>query len=171
MKSRGWLALGLAALGVGTIIMLDQLDPRRRAVVDAALSKLGATNGNEFWADTLPGSPASDYPKDWCGGFALWALHQAGLGLDLDWKIGSGFLIPNLSQTKSPKPGDIAYFAHNEHHAIVSEVTSSSVGLINGNGAGGQVTRSIAPLNTVTAFFSLERLLETNPGSNPNSAT
>ncbi len=165
MQKSSWLGLGLAALGIGTLLMLDQLDPRRKAVVDAALSKLGATNGNEFWADTLPGVPPSDYPKDYCGGFALWAIHQAGLGLNLDWKIGSGFLIPNLSQTKNPKPGDIAYFAHNEHHAVVRDVSNGSVGLINGNGAGGQVTQSIAPMSTVTAFFSLEKLLETNPGT------
>lgn len=145
--------------------MLDPIDSRRAAVVTIAENELGSLDPRVYWADVMPNASPHDYPKDWCGAFALWVLHQAGMALDLEWKIGRGFLIPNLPQTTHPKPGDIAYFEHNQHHAIVSEVTSSSVGLINGNGAGGQVTRSIAPLNTVTAFFSIERLLETNPGS------
>ena len=141
--------------------MTETIDPRRTAVVDAALSQLGATDASVYWADTMPGSPESDYPKDWCGGFALWALHQAQLGLDLVWKVGAGFLIPNLSQTKNPKPGDIAYFAHNQHHAIVSAVNSDgTVSLVNGNGAGAQVTMSSVPKSSVTAFFSLDRLLQ-----------
>lgn len=145
--------------------MLDTpLDPRRAKVVSAALSQLGKSDASVYWADAMPGAPESDYPKDWCGGFVLWALHEAGLGLDLVWKIGRGFLIPNLSQTKTPKPGDIAYFAHNQHHAIVSAMNSDgSVSLVNGNGANGQVTTSSVPTSSVTAFFSLEKLLETMP--------
>jgi hypothetical protein len=145
--------------------MLDTpLDPRRRQVVNAALSKVGATNANEFWVDALPaGTPTSDYPKDWCGAFDLWAIHQAGLGLGVNWKIGEGFLIPHLSMTHDPKPGDVAYFAHNQHHAIVSDVIGSTVSLINGNGAGGQVTTSSCPKANVTAFFSLDKLLNASP--------
>ena len=165
MRTKTILTFAALSVAIGALFMFDQIDPRRKAVVDAAEGELGSKDANKYWADAMPGAPESDYPKDWCGAFALWALHRAGLGLNLDWVIGQGFLLKNLPMTKNPKPGDIAYFDHNQHHAVVSEVTSSSVGLINGNGAGGQVTRSIAPMNTVTAFFSIERLLETNPGT------
>lgn len=164
MKRSHWAALALGALGIGTLIMLEEpLDPRRKKIVDAALSRVGETDPTEFWADTMPGAPPSDYPKDWCGGFALWAIHQGDIGKDLDWKIELGFLIPNLTQTKNPKPGDIAYFARNQHEAVVSAVDGPNVSLVNGNGENGQVTTSNVPKSIVTAFFSLEPLLKKAP--------
>lgn len=137
----------------------SNLDPRRKKVVFAALGRQGDRSSLEYWQDTLPGLSELDYPKDWCGGFALWAIHQADLGKDLNWKIGSGFLIPNLSITSHPQPGDIAYFDHNQHHAIVTAVNGTSVSLVSGNGMGGQVTVSMVPMSAVTAFFSLDPLL------------
>ena len=135
------------------------IDPRRKKVVDAATSRIGESNDTEYWQDTLPGLPESDYPKDWCGGFALWAIHQAGLGKNLNWKIGSGFLIPNLSFTAHPQPGDIAYFDHNQHHAVVTGVHGTSVDTVSGNGLGGKVSASTIPMASATAYFSLDPLL------------
>lgn len=133
----------------------------RAAVVAAAVSQLGNNNPAPYWADVLPGKDAGD--ADWCGAFALWCLHQAGLALDWFWEIESGFALSDkhqsLPQTKAPLPGDMAYFDHNQHMAVVELVSASAVQLINGNGNGGAVTRSTAARSSVTAFFSIAPLL------------
>lgn len=176
VASRRPLLLALLAATTGLVIMneLKKEDPRRALVVGNALSKLGVKDSTEFWADALaPGTSTSDYPKDWCGGFALWAIHGAGLGLDLNWRFQtatdarSGFLIPNLRIVKKPEPGDVAYFEHNQHHAIVESFDPNTglVHLINGNGANGMVTQSTVPIGGVTAFFSLDPLLRATPAS------
>lgn len=151
--------LGAIALGVLGVALLATPDARTR-VLRAARSRLGASDASEFWADTLPGMPSSSWPADWCGAFVLWALHQAGLARGLSWQIGSGFLIPNLAQTSDPKPGDVAYFDHNQHEALIESIKpDGTLTLLNGNGDGGKVTESTVPRSAVTAFFSLDRLL------------
>jgi len=133
----------------------------RAAVVAAAVSQLGNTNPQIYWDDVLPGKDPAG--ADWCGAFALWCLHQAGLALDWFWEIEAGFALSDKHQslpiTQSPKPGDMAYFDHNQHMAVVESVTPTAVQLVNGNGAGGAVTRSSAARSAVTAFFSIEPLL------------
>ncbi len=133
----------------------------RAAVVAAAVSQIGNTDPALYWHDTLPGRDPGH--ADWCGAFALWCLHQARLALDWNWEIGSGFLLstihPSLPTTAEPEPGDIAYFDHNQHEAVIEAVSPSGVSLINGNGAGGAVTRSSVPRSAVTAFFSIAPLL------------
>lgn len=135
----------------------------RSFVVRAAVSQLGKTDPTAYWQDTLATHPTVSPTADWCGVFALWCLHQAGLALDWHWEIGSGFLLstlhPSLPTTQNPQPGDVAYFDHLEHEAIVEFVTPSGVSLINGNGEGGAVTRSSALRSEVTAFFSIAPLL------------
>jgi hypothetical protein len=46
--------------------------------------------------------------REWCGGFALWALKQAGLARDIFWQDGLGFL-GKLPRTLTPSRGDIGY--------------------------------------------------------------
>lgn len=157
MTARGIFLGALAAFGA--LLMLEK-SPREK-VVQAALSRLGATDASEFWTDTLPGMPRSSWPPDWCGAFVLWCLHQAGLARQIIWTIGTGFLDNRFPQTRSPEPGDVAYFDHNQHQAIVRRVEPNGmVSLVNGNGAGAQVTLSQVPLSSVTAFFSLKSLLK-----------
>lgn len=151
----------LILLGLGGLAFVVLTRDERSQVTRAARGELGESNGGKYWADTLPaGTPTLDYPKDWCGGFVLWAIHQAGLGQDIHWKTGLGFLSGHLTTTNDPKPGDIAYFNHNEHHAIVDTVTGDTVTLINGNGIGGKVTPSTVRKSDVTAFYSIESLLD-----------
>lgn len=158
----GWAALGLGAAGLGAgIWALWPVSPRLR-VAQAAKSQLGRTNAAPYWADVLPGTPPSGYPKDWCGAFDLWALHQAGLAKNLNWVIGQGFL-QNLSTTQNPQVGDTAYFDTNEHHAVVTGVdrAAGTVSLVNGNGAGGAVSASVTPMSHVAGFYSIAPLLST----------
>jgi len=133
----------------------------RAAVVAAAVSQLGNDDPQLYWDDVLPGKDPTG--MDWCGAFALWCLHQAGLALDWMWEIGEGFALSDdhksLPTTTTPRPGDMAYFEHNQHMGVVELVTPTAVQLVNGNGTGGAVTRSTALRSDVTAFYSIAPLL------------
>lgn len=129
--------------------MLNRI--RRWLVVYFAKSQVGNSDALKYWesagAPTLLG-------KAWCGAFALWALHKAGVARNVLWQTGSGFL-SHFPTTNNPQPGDIAYFNQYQHEAVVSSVTTSTVSLINGNGTGGKVTISTVPRSTVTAFYNV----------------
>jgi hypothetical protein len=182
-RSRAWL-LALPLLG-GLLVLLTgkRRDPDvvqspdttapamplagRAAVVAAAVSQLGNADPKRYWDDVFPGKDPTG--MDWCGAFALWCLHQAGLALDWSWEMGSGFALSDQHQslptTTDPKPGDMAYFDSHQHMAVVEAVTPAAVSLINGNGNAGAVTRSTAARSSVTAFFSIEPLLQGKPNS------
>lgn len=138
----------------------------RAGVVAAALSQVGASDPAKYWASAAPGV-AVQRGIDWCGGFVLWALHQAGLALDRQWKFGLGFILVGpkpLAFTKDPKLGDVAYFDKNQHHAVISAVNGDAVELVNGNGTAGKVSTSVISKaahlsNQKNAFFSIQRLL------------
>ena len=89
----------------------------------------------------------------------LWVLHSAGLALTTKWAVGSGFL-SHLPQTSEPKPGDVAYLAHLQHHALVTAVKGEQVSLMNGNGFGGMITPSTMARSSITAFYSIEPYLK-----------
>jgi len=135
------------------------LSRAREAVAQAALSQVGSGNAKRYWDDVLPGVDVGE--ADWCGAGALWSLHQAGLALSKHWQIGSGFLLtpPPLPTTKQPQVGDIAYFDHDEHQAVVVCVAPGVVSLVNFNGAGGLVSESRIASAQVTAFFSIAPLI------------
>jgi hypothetical protein len=143
-------------------------DSLRQAVVNTALAEQKNPNPQKYCEAVIAGAKSLDCSKlSWCGIFALYCLHVAGLGLDIGWIIGKGFLyhLPILSKEK-PKVGDIAYFNHYQHHAIVKSVNSDgTVTLINGNGGAGQgqfgqITTTIKKLSDVTAFYSIAPLIE-----------
>ncbi len=156
-------------------------DPRRALVVQTALSELRRVEALErgevasflkvgvpvYWADVLHQGVLAPHPPHWCGAFALWCLHQAGLGLELRWLFGPphyGFLW-NLHQLKpheTPEPGDIAYLDEPyQHHAIVLCVEGETVHTCDGNqGATEPIQKYEHPLAHWTAFFSIARLLD-----------
>lgn len=125
-----------------------------------------------YWNDVLRAAKtrelgAHDCPPEWCGAFALWCLHQAGVGLELFWEFGPphfGFLW-NLRTTTTPQPGDIAYLDKPfEHHAIVVTVEGDNVHTIDGNqGAAAPIKTREVPLSHWTAFYSIAPLLEVEP--------
>lgn len=172
MKTSTKLAVAASAVvGAGALAAMfsDSEDSLRKKVVKAAASQLDNTDASPYWLDVLgPGS----HPKDWCGAFALWALHQAGLATDTKWLIGKGFLLAGrqpLKPTHEPKPGDIAYFTKSQHHAVVKEVhDDGTVSLINGNGfnpnipngATSEVAASRTPRSNVAAFYSIKPFID-----------
>lgn len=168
-KRAEWLALvGTAATlaGLGYAVVRDRVmgapkmtdsDAKRAAMVEAALAEVGKADLDKYFASAAPNAIGSGV--NWCGIFALWALHQAGIAPGVTWVVSKGFLY-RLKQTSEPKPGDIAYFDKNQHHAIVRAVRADEVDLINGNGTGGVVSLSTAPKSKARAYFSIERFLE-----------
>lgn len=155
----GLLGLGVAMAATATALWWPS--PPRDRVVQRATDMLGVSDARAFWKDVLPpGTPESSYPKDWCGAFALWCLHQAGLGLDLSWQVGMGFL-QHLPTTQHPEAGDIAYFDNNQHHAVVTDPDvgiPGEVGLVNGNGQNGAVSASSSA--NAAAYYSIQPLID-----------
>lgn len=147
-------------------------DAFRAKVVAAAMSQVGKADLARYFADAAP-QFVGQHPE-WCGIFALWALHQAGLAKGVQWKTALGFLEVeheggpegrDFPRTDSPKPGDVAYYAAPyQHHAVVAGVRSTSDGvrvdLINGNGAGGKVSLGSKPLEAATAYYSIQKYVD-----------
>ena len=152
----------------------------RQNVVAAALSQLGTQDPLKYWRGVLPDTfnefQLELYAKsrDWCGGFALWCLKEAGLASDITWQDGRGFCY-ELTMTTEPKPGDVAYFAHPyQHHAIVESYDRQTGVLVSIDGNQGAPTVPGTKITAVsererratqaTAFYSIESLIQTVPG-------
>lgn len=147
---------------------------RRAIVVAAAEAELGPGRVADYWRDVLGPSWRGPYPKEWCGAFALWCLHQAGLGLGVQWRVAmrpkdpSGFLLVNhavgrMPRTTTPLPGDIAYFdAPYQHHAVVVSSVPGALVTIDGNQGNlrGLPVRRVTRASTRgAAFFSISLFL------------
>lgn len=172
------LAIGLGSLAIAgasfwrsreraTVIGTD--DKYRAAVVAAARGELGQKRLDVYFADAAP--QFVGLKPEWCGIFALWCLHQAGLGQFAKWKTGLGFLEVNwgpgrrLKRTTSPLPGDIAYFDKFQHQAVVDRVEGGTVYLFNGNGGGGVVTHSSRPVGDAAAYYSIQPWIDDAKGA------
>ena len=145
----------------------------RARVVAAAVSQLGQCDSRPYTEDALgvPGASSTE----WCGLFALWCLHRAGLALDWRWSLDEhhpGFLF-RLPVTGNPKPGDFAYYAEPyQHHQVVERLYGDGTfDGINGNGSGGCVTRSRGPCSHVSAFYSIDPILPPEVGALPSRST
>lgn len=138
----------------------------RAAVVEFAAAEIGPDTPDKrvkYWADALgrPVTYAEISHPAWCGIFALWCLHQAGLDTDEHWQIGKGFLLQNphpMHLTTDPQPGDIGYIAAPfQHHFIVESVDATNVHSIDGNQP--DIRRQSRPLGSHIVFYSIAGLL------------
>lgn len=151
--------VGSAVAALGTMLWLSRAaggsggGSSRERVVEIARSQLGKADLSRYFASVAPEYVGSR--PEWCGIFALWVLHEAGLAAGVKWIVAKGFLF-RLPQTTEPKPGDIAYFTSNQHQAVVAAVRPGEVDLINGNGSGGVVTESTAPIERAAAYYSIQ---------------
>ena len=125
-----------------------------------------------YWQSVLKAHPTelAECPPQWCGAFALWCLHQAGIAADASWDFGPpnyGFLwrLRMLEAHETPQAGDIAYLDKPyQHHAIVVTAEGDTVRTIDGNqGAATPITTHAAPRSHWTAFYSIASLLELEP--------
>lgn len=117
----------------------------------------------EYWADVLPpATPTQDYPKEWCGALCLFSIHRAELGPDVFWKGGfAARCLRQLEPGQLPEPGDVAYFAKYQHHAIVEAVDAGAgtFDSVDGNQAPGILRHAGRKLSAVAAFYSIEPLI------------
>lgn len=143
----------------------------RHQIARTAIEEEGNADHARYWLDVL--DPPQAHPKDgalrplsWCGAFALWCLHQAGVAHGIKWIPGQGFLF-RLKRTACPRVGDIAYKDQPfQHHGVVVEVgpieggKPAWVSTANGNSgptAGGRVVlRFQQPLSAWTCFYDVE---------------
>jgi len=169
IKNLFWKVAGAAGLvGAGAYVVSHVSSSSgcneaalRKKVVDAARSEVGQKNLTKYFSEVAP-QYVGQHPE-WCGIFALWCLHQAGLAKDKTWKTGLGFLEtpPALPKTKDPQPGDIAYYTKFSHQAVVlvnnGDGTTENA---NGNGSGGVVTIGRPKIEDAFAFYSISKLIE-----------
>jgi hypothetical protein len=142
--------------------MDERIKELRERIVSIAKTQEGKSDPDVYWREVLPSGDKPPYPKSWCGAGYMWCLHQAHDGLKvLDWKRGFGitsaFQVAKLPfpMTKDPRPGDMAYFTKNQHHAVVEDIAGGLVRLVNFNGNGGKVTRNQVSFTAVAAFYSI----------------
>jgi len=138
----------------------------RDGVVARALAEVGPDTHEKrvkYWTSALGRlvTFAEIAKLAWCGGFALWALHEEGLGLDKLWQIGHGFLLQQphvLSPTHSPQPGDIGYQASPfQHHFIVERAEGNIIHSVDGNQP--DVARRTRVVSPALTFYSIAPLL------------
>jgi hypothetical protein len=141
----------------------------RARIIEIAEAEIGPQRKGsqrvyEYWRSVLPpewsDAQAKTYAKtrDWCGGFALWCLKQAGIAQDIYWQDGIGFLGPaGLKQTRTPSRGDIGYLPQPfQHHLLYSYEHDGKVHSVDGNQPG--VRQQVRPRQGIV-FYSIEPLL------------
>lgn len=137
----------------------------RQAVVDAAVAEIGPDTHEKrikYWESAL-GYEIHHFEEisrlAWCGGFALFCLHQAGLAKDVHWRIGRGFLLqaPHpLPSVAIPKPGDIGYLDKPfQHHFVVESVDNSARTVTSIDGNQPDVRRKSRKLGPGIVFYSI----------------
>lgn len=163
-----WKKAALAATGalaaIAVTVGLTKKSVRDRIVAEA-MKEIGKQNPDKYWQEVNPSMVGSG--AHWCGAFDLAMLKRAGIAADLDWKQGIGFLMralngKQLPATNNPLPGDTAYFKELQHHAIVKSFDKAKgiVVTIDGNQAGETVKEKTRPISEVTAFFSIQPLID-----------
>lgn len=107
-------------------------------VYSAAIAEIGNTDPKPYYVDVCAHLERHSWPVHWCGIFALYCLHEAGIGLDWEWQIEQGFLW-RLELVDVPRRTDIAYFPVSKyggrvhHHAIVEDLYGHDLVTIDGN--------------------------------------
>lgn len=137
---------------------------KRYEVVSIARGCVGGQDPDRFWRVVQPALMGRPTRIAWCGGFCLWVLRTAGL-CEWDWIIWKGGNTPSgflfrLPLTIEPEVGDIAYYRHLQHHAIVERVNGNQIDTIDGNqGPGEQVLPKRKFREQISAFYSIAPLL------------
>jgi peptidoglycan hydrolase-like protein with peptidoglycan-binding domain len=93
----------------------------------------------------------------WCGIFATYAVITGG-GNAGTWT--SGNRVSSMKKiTNDPKPGDVGYFEHRQHHCIIASVNGDQIETIDGNsydadaGGNGAITSTMRSRSSFQGFF------------------
>lgn len=122
----------------------------------------------EYWAEVVPEGWQGPYPPHWCAAFYMVCVKRAGLSTARahlmkpgNWLEFAGALgLKQLPLGAVPRPGDLAYFKRNQHHAVVTEVDEvrRTFDSIDGNQPAICMYKG-RTLTSASAFYSLEPLL------------
>lgn len=142
----------------------------RSRVLDVAKAEIGQQHIGHpkvtaYWRSVLPPSWTDQQvllyskTKQWCGGFALWCLKQAGLAAGVFWRDGLGFLGPaRLHTTTTPSRGDVGYIAAPfQHHLLFDFEHEGKVHSVDGNQP--DVREKTRPRAGIT-FYSIQPLID-----------
>lgn len=138
--------------------MLQPQGPRQR-VVSIARSQSGQGKG-DGWKKYLQGvvTHMPGQKVHWCGIFATWVFHQAGITSE-KWEYGEG-ISRILKQTNNPKPGDVLYIDQPyQHHGIVERIDGNTVYSVDGNSPGGVVAPRKRDISEISSFYSIGPLI------------
>jgi hypothetical protein len=136
-------------------------DAQRAAIVAVARAELGVQKAAKYWRNVLPNAHTWDYPKHWCGAFAMYCVN-VGAGVARVWgPRGTGFCFTPNDIVAVPEPGDVAYFdAPYQHHAVVVDIANGKLYTIDGNQGNGQlVDTRIRPVSCAVTYYSIARFL------------
>ena len=149
-------------------------DSTRQRIAELARAEVGTPREKYMLAELGELAEVS-----WCGLFALWIYHAAGLAAAVRWILMRGFALPaklrpySATGREKPRVGDLAYFDKEQHHAIVLgyDPATDRVELANGNswdpelspelikdtGRGDVVAISTRPRREVAVFYSIDK--------------
>ena len=157
-------AIPAALIGFSMLVKRDtkssDADAVRRSLVRRIESEMDSPDPEKYWADVLDDD--EPHPAAWCGALILWAHRAEGL-TDAHWVRGQGIATPlklKIVASGKVKVGDVAYFTKYQHVATVSKVLGGGrFQILNGNAAGGAITRTETDASKVAAFFSISHLV------------
>jgi hypothetical protein len=161
-------ALPAALVGFAMLVNSDSSKSPaslRRSLVRRIESEIPSPDPEKYWGDILDDS--DPHPAAWCGALILWAHRIEGL-TDAHWVRGQGIATPlklRAISAKNVKVGDIAYFTRYQHVATVSKVLGGGrFEILNGNAAGGAISRTETDTSKVAAWFSVAHLVGDSNG-------
>lgn len=163
MRKLFW-AIPAALIGFTMLIKRDtklsDSDAVRRSLVRRIEAEMKSPDPEKYWADVLDDD--EPHPAAWCGALILWAHRSEGL-TDAYWVRGQGIATPlklRIISSGKAKVGDVAYFTKHQHVATVSKVLGGGrFEILNGNAAGGAITRTETDASKVAAFYSIAHLV------------
>jgi hypothetical protein len=141
-----------------------QGDARARIVAEARAHVGVWTEAmvNDLWLDVgVPEFVGHWHDKAWCGAYALRCVNRA-LGTAHAWRPGVGFIYPlGLRVVSLPEPGDVAYFAQGQHHAIVERFEGGKLYTVDGNAltAPREGVALRERVNPSVTYYSVEKLI------------
>lgn len=147
--------------------VLDWSDAKRAEIVRIAREEIGPqTKGHprvfDYVQRVMPDLKESQQRyaaknSEWCGIFALWCLHEAGI-TEVPWEIGIGFVY-RLPRTHDPKPGDIFVIPQPFWHHGVVESCAEKDGrkwLTSVEGNTPSVVRRDRPAPSTAQYYSID---------------
>jgi hypothetical protein len=142
---------------------LDWREAKRAELLERFRQELGTGDPDRYWALVGP-----EHKGDhWCGALFLYICRECGLAPGVLWsfdpakrRYGFAWRLDQVSPNQA-QPGDLAYFAKHQHHAMVVRIEQGQgvpmlVTLDGNQGAPHRVREKRQRLSSVAAVYSIE---------------